>query len=230
MITAILAEDERELALILSDSLKERGINLLHAIDGEDAWTLFCNNKPDILITDVRMPRLDGISLIKRIRDTGDDLPIIIITVNSETEDLEQGFEAGADDYIRKPFSIRELTARIKALVRRAGRNITTEQKQMSFGKFTLDVAAQRLIYYIDENTTETRNLSHRETAILERLVSANGELVENRELLIRFWGNDDVYNLNSLYVFITRLKRYLSADKSIQIVNARSIGYRLLK
>lgn len=230
MITAILAEDERELATILQDNLKERGITLLHATDGEEAWTLFNNNQPDILITDVRMPRLDGISLIKRIRASGSEVPIIIVTVNSETEDLERGFDAGADDYLRKPFSLRELAARIKALVRRSGKTITTERQTLSLGKYTLDVAAQRLICRKNENIDEIRNLSHREASILECLILANGDLVENKELLIRFWGSDDVYNLNSLYVFITRLKRYLVADPSIQIVNARSIGYRLLK
>ena len=237
MIKALLAEDEASLAEILKESLFERQIDLILARDGEEAWAIYEQGAIDILITDIRMPHLDGLNLIERIRLKDKELPIIIITVESETEDLEKGFEIGADDYLRKPFSTRELVARIKALTRRVCRSaggceqIHTQSISVikSIGKYELDVNAQELIFHEDKYIYSSCSLSFRETAILNFLISASGEIVENKRFLNELWGNNDIYNLNSLYVFITRLKRYLAKDSKISIINARGIGYRIV-
>ncbi len=235
-IRALLAEDEPTLANIIKERLAERQIDLHVAGDGEAALQIYKEKHIDILITDVRMPRLDGLSLIKRIRTEDKDLPIIIITVNGETEDVEQGFEVGADDYLRKPFSIRELVARIHALTRRSQRQTQTDvivkgatKQMLSFGHFVLDVPGQRLIYAPSCKEELQRSLSFRETSILYKLIAAKGDVVDNKSLLNDLWGSDDVYNLNSLYVFITRLKNYLATDTRVAIINARGIGYRLV-
>lgn len=237
MIRALLAEDETSLAEILKESLFERQIDLILAKDGEEAWSAYEQGAIDILITDIRMPRLDGLSLIEKIRVSDKELPIIIITVKSETEDLEKGFEVGADDYLRKPFSTRELVARIKALTRRVSRSadryeqISAQSISMIkfIGRYELDVTAQKLIFHEDQDIYSLRSLSFREAAILDFLISAAGEIVENERFLKELWGSNDIYNLNSLYVFITRLKRYLAKDARILIVNARGIGYKIV-
>lgn len=245
MIKALLAEDESMLAEILKENLAERNIDLTIAKDGEEALNIYRKQGTDILITDIRMPKMDGLTLIRHIRKDDENLPIIITTVNAETDDLEEGFDAGADDYLRKPFSIRELALRIKALTRRTNRSLSSQDmpdtvpsssevkdapisRTLNIGDYTLNIPAQQLIQNKKEGAS-VRSLSFRETAILECLISADGEIVENTRLLKDFWGDDDPYNLNSLYVFINRLKRYLSDDPHIQFVNARGIGYRLI-
>lgn len=245
MIKALLAEDESMLAEILKENLAERQIDLTLAKDGQEAWELYKKHGTDILITDIRMPRMDGLTLIRHIRKEDEDLPIIITTVNAETDDLEDGFDAGADDYLRKPFSIRELALRIKALTRRTNRSSTSsdafadvtkdtklrpssDRQLLTIGHYTLNIPAQQLVYHEGEHTSVS-SLSFREAAILESLILAQGGIVENTRLLKDFWGDDNPYNLNSLYVFINRLKRYLSKDNRIQFINARGIGYRLI-
>lgn len=243
MIKALLAEDETMLAEILKENLAERQIDLILAHDGEQAWKLYQKTDIDILITDVRMPHMDGLTLIRKIRQTDENLPIIITTVNAETDDLEAGFEAGADDYLRKPFSIRELALRIKALTRRTNRTCSsatlseshakgTKKEVLPLGRYILDIPAQQLTFHAQPEckgeNDKCRSLSFRETAILEHLIAADGAIVENTRLLNELWGSDDTYNLNSLYVFINRLKHYLSDDSRIQFINVRGVGYRL--
>ncbi|SUB77751.1 Alkaline phosphatase synthesis transcriptional regulatory protein phoP [Porphyromonas macacae] len=224
-IKALLAEDEATLSMILSDTLETRGITLQTAADGETAWQAYAAQRPDILIVDVMMPKLDGFSLVKRIRESDKNTPIIFLTARGEMEDILHGFDIGADDYMCKPFNIRELEARIKALARRRGCYPEKPEEEIPIGSYRLNRTTQQLTL----GNGQAQQLSYRESELLWTLASNSGQVVEAYDLLMRLWGDDDIYNRRSLHVFISHLRDYLRNDASVSIVNIRSIGYKLL-
>ncbi len=224
-IQALLAEDENTLALILVDALGQRGITLRIASDGEAAWKAYCHERPDVMIVDVMMPRLDGFSLVQRIRREDADTPIIFLTARTHTDDVLRGFDVGADDYMRKPFSVRELEARIRVLARRSYCAEPLPTEAIELGKYVLR-RNEQLLCYAD---AEPMQLSHRESELLWALASRSGTVVESQQLLLDLWGDDDMYNRRSLHVFISHLRDYLSRDTAVSILNVRGVGYKLL-
>lgn len=219
----LLVEDEVMLAEIVKDSLASRGFEITTSHDGKSAWTILEAQQFDCIVLDVMMPELDGFSLIQKIRTKDAITPVIFLTARSQTQDVVKGFELGANDYLRKPFSIDELIVRIKALTQRQIL-ATTPTDIITLGKYNFNPTKQTLQF---ENQIIT--LSHKETALLEKLVLQANQVVERSPLLLELWGDDSFFNARSMDVFISKLRRHLSKDANLQIINIRGIGYKLV-
>lgn len=232
-INILLAEDEQTLAMIIKDTLDDQGFHVTVANDGEEALRRFMACKPDVLVADVMMPKLDGFELVRRIRKHDRVTPVIFLTARSAVNDVVHGFEMGANDYLKKPFGMQELIVRIKALLGRVGM-VTPhtdamqvhEISRFTIGQYLLDAVVQRLTHV----PTGTRvELSYRECEILRRLCLHPSEVVTSQSLLLELWGDDSFFNNKSLHVFITKLRHRLALDPSLRIVNVRGIGYKLI-
>ena len=232
-IKILLVEDETTLAIIIRDTLNSQGFQVITAENGERGLQLFFHERPDVVVADVMMPNMDGFEMVKRIRNKDVTTPILFLTALSETEDVVRGFEAGANDYLRKPFGMLELIVRIKALVGRAfvPHDIPHDDSptQYVIGDYQLDTMKEHLVYAADNADTEIIPLSHRESEILRLLCSSKGEVVDNRDILLELWGDDSYFNTRSLHVFITKLRHKLSRDSQVRIINVRGIGYKLI-
>lgn len=228
LINVLLVEDEETLALIIKDTLEGQGFFIRLAKDGEEGLRQFFEEKPDVLVADVMMPRMDGFEMVRRIRRQDKQTPVLFLTARSATNDVVEGFELGGNDYLKKPFGMQELIVRIKALLGRAS-NYSAPEKQTSvtefeIGRYRFNAITQRLSYL--GNETE---LSYRESEILRRLCENRNEVTLMQDILIELWGNDTFFNQRSLHVFITKLRHKLSRDECIRIVNVRGIGYKLI-
>ena len=224
----LLAEDERALAMIIKDTLDGQGFDVTVADDGEQALTFYRANKPDVLVADVMMPRMDGYELVRRIRKSDRQTPVIFLTARSAVGDVVHGFEMGANDYLKKPFGMQELIVRIKALLGRAC-TVTpqaVEATRFIIGQYLFDAVIQRLTHVPTGTKAE---LSYRESEILRHLCLAPNEVVTSQSLLLNIWGDDSFFNNKSLHVFITKLRHRLSQDESLRIANVRGIGYKLI-
>ena len=226
----LLAEDERTLAMIIKDTRDGQGFHVDVAGDGEEALRLYAADKPDVLVADVMMPRLDGFELVRRIRKSDQTTPVIFLTARSAVNDVVHGFEMGANDYLKKPFGMQELIVRIKALLGRActvmPQPVEAEATRFTIGQYLFDAVVQRLTHV----PTGTRaELSYRESEILRHLCQHPSEVVTSRSLLLELWGDDSFFNNKSLHVFITKLRHRLAQDQHLRIVNVRGLGYKLI-
>jgi len=221
-IKIVLAEDELSLGQIIKESLETRNFEVFHAKNGEEAYNLYQNKKPDILVLDVMMPIKDGFTLAKQIREENNTIPIIFLTSKSQTKDVIEGFEHGGNDYIKKPFSMEELIVRIKALLNR----VTLQQdfEQINIGAYIFNYTKQSLLF---NNKTEL--LTHREAELLFQLYQKRNAILDRSYVLNKLWGNDDFFNARSMDVFISKLRKKLSKDESIQIINVRGFGYKMM-
>ena len=227
-INILLAEDERTLAMIIQDTLDGQGFHVTVADDGEEALRLYATSKPDVLVADVMMPRLDGFELVRRIRKQDQQTPVIFLTARSAVNDVVHGFEMGANDYLKKPFGMQELIVRIKALLGRAC-TVAPQPEQVTrftIGQYLFDAVIQRLTHVPTGNRVE---LSYRESEILRRLCLHPSEVVTSQSLLLELWGDDSFFNNKSLHVFITKLRHRLALDARLRIVNVRGVGYKLI-
>ena len=227
-INILLAEDERTLAMIIQDTLDGQGFHVTVADDGEEALRLYAVNKPDVLVADVMMPRMDGFELVRRIRKQDQQTPVIFLTARSAVNDVVHGFEMGANDYLKKPFGMQELIVRIKALLGRAC-TVAPQPEQVTrftIGQYLFDAVVQRLTHVPTGNRIE---LSYRESEILRRLCLHPSEVVTSQSLLLELWGDDSFFNNKSLHVFITKLRHRLALDARLRIVNVRGVGYKLI-
>lgn len=218
----LLAEDELALGTIVKESLETRGFEVSYAMDGEEAKKLYHTEKPELLVLDVMMPKKDGFTLVKEIRKMDDRIPIIFLTAKSRTEDVVEGFGYGANDYLKKPFSIEELIVRIQALLDRKQGKPASEDVEL--GKYTFNFSKQTLCFDGSEIM-----LTHREAQLLNELYRHRNELTERTLILNTLWGNDDFFNARSMDVFITKLRKKLTLDPEIQIMNVRGYGYKLV-
>ena len=228
----LLVEDEATLAVIIRDTLKSQGFEVLTADNGEQGLQMFFRERPDVVVADVMMPNMDGFEMVRRIRNKDVSTPVLFLTALSETEDVVRGFEAGANYYLRKPFCMLELIVRIKALVSRVFISAEAPQEEPTkyvIGDYQLDTMKEQLIYANDNITASISPLSHRESEILRLLCSNKGEVVDNKDVLLQLWGDDSYFNTRSLHVFITKLRRKLSRDSRVRIINVRGIGYKLI-
>lgn len=225
-IKVLLVEDEPSLAMIIKDSLEKREFTVECANDGKKGLEMFYKSKPDMVVADIMMPQLDGLSMTQLIRQTDTKTPILFLTAKSKTEDVVLGFETGGNDYLKKPFGMDELIIRIKALLNRVFIENKAEKadKTYQIGSYTFNTIEQKL-----SHNAGTEILSYREAAILERLCINKNSVLENKALLLDLWGDDSFFNTRSLHVFIVKLRKKLSFDRQIQIINIRGIGYKLI-
>lgn len=209
--------------MIIKDTLEEQGFILTTAYDGEEGLRRYFAQKPEVVVADVMMPRMDGFEMVRRIRQTDRQTPVLFLTARSAINDVVAGFELGANDYLKKPFGMQELIIRIKALLHKAfvEKEITHDY---SLGAYRFNALSQQLFF-----AGQKQELSHRETEILKRLCENRNEVVSMQSILLDLWGDDSFFNTRSLHVFITKLRHKLSKDERIRIVNVRGIGYKLI-
>lgn len=218
----LFVEDEADLTLIVADTLRGLGYDVVTASDGVEGLDKYRSEGADIIVADVMMPHMDGFTMAKRIRKMSPEVPLLFLTAKSTIDDVEEGFEIGANDYLKKPFELRELIVRIKSLLKRYGVN-RQEDVKYQIGAYSFNVTTQALSY--EDKSTE---LSHFEAKILERLAANIGKTVDASELMIAVWQRDDPSNRNSLHGYIHKLRRALRHDTNISIINQRGFGYML--
>jgi two-component system, OmpR family, response regulator TrcR len=227
-IAVLLVEDETVLSSLIKETLDTRGFQITVAENGVEGWRNFNNNKPDICVVDVMMPRKDGFSLVADIRKVDALVPVIFLTAKTQTEDIIRGFEAGADDYMKKPFSIEELIVRLKSLYRRtetgSSGNVANLSGTTTVGSYEFNYQALTLAK--DNNSV---SLSQRETELMKLLIDNKNELLDRETALLKIWGDDNPFNARSMDVYITRLRKYLVNDPAVRIINIRGYGYKLM-
>ena len=220
----LLAEDDTNLGFVISDQLKSEGFSVTLALDGAEAFQKFNQDKFHICIFDVMMPKKDGFSLAKDIRNIDKDIPILFLTAKSMTEDKIEGFEVGGDDYLTKPFDFQELLLRIKALLKRVNISIDeAEEKKISLGSYLFDTENYKLTHANFE-----KSLTKKEAQILVILCKFKNQVVSREIVMNAVWGQEDYFIGRSLDVFITKLRKYFSEDEKIQISNIHGIGFKL--
>ena len=223
----LLTEDDPNLGQLLQEYLTNKGYKTDLATDGNAGLKRFLEGSYDLCLFDVMMPKKDGFSLAKEIRLTDKEVPIIFLTAKSMKEDTIQGFKVGADDYITKPFSMEELLLRIQAVLRRYQKTTQTSDPQHSLfqlGKYSFDFDHQLLT----QNGT-IQKLTSKEAALL-KLFCENKNQPINRSLALKLiWGDDSYFNARSMDVYITKLRKHLKDDASLQIMNLHGEGFKLL-
>jgi len=221
--TILLAEDEPALGMIVKESLETRGFRVLLCENGEKALNIYKERQPELLVLDVMMPKKDGFTLAKEIRQENDTIPIIFLTAKSQTQDVVEGFTIGGNDYLKKPFSMEELIVRINNLLSRT--KLQKASEILNIGNYIFNFPKQILQY----NKEEAVQLTHREAHLLFHLVKNKNQVLDRSLILNKLWGNDDFFNARSMDVFITKLRKKLKQDDSIQIINVRGFGYKLI-
>ncbi|NJN42634.1 MAG: response regulator transcription factor [Flammeovirgaceae bacterium] len=217
-------EDEQSLGRIVKESLESRDFEVTMLTDGKDVITTFEKLQPDICILDVMLPVKDGFTLAGELRQLNTSVPIIFLTAKTQTDDVVKGFETGGNDYIRKPFSLEELIVRIKNLLQFSTQKHGTVQSPVPLGKFIYSPSH----YELKLNDT-VRKLSHREASLLSALIEYRNATITRKEIMLRLWGDDSVFNSRNLDVYITKLRDYLKADPAIEIITIKGIGYRFM-
>ncbi len=222
--TLLLVEDDRNLGFAIQDNLRTNGYKVHLATDGKQGLKQFNESRYDLCLLDVMLPQKDGFSLAEDIRVADKTVPIIFLTAKSMTEDKIRGFKSGGDDYITKPFSMEELLLRIEAVLKRSKPGVIQENKAcFTLGNYYFDYPNYKL-----SRGTQARKLTKKEAEILKLLCSRRGEVLPRELLLNLVWGDDSYFNGRSLDVFITKLRKYLSEDPEVSIVNVHGVGFRI--
>ena len=225
MIPILLIEDQVELCQILKDTLALYGFDVTYALNGEDGYRIFTSLDPKIVIIDIMMPGSDGFSAVRQIRAVNKDVPVIMLTAKPLTEDLVKAFDLGCNDFIRKPFVMEELIARIRSFARVTGHASRGAHNMYQLGSFTLNASTHELA-----NHSSRFQLSYKEVELLKRLCEAKSTVVDRQVLLAELWGSDNIFNSKTMNVYINRLRNYLDSDKSVEILTIRGHGYKLIE
>ena len=222
----LLAEDDSNLGFVVQDNLKSNGYQVTLCPDGETALRTFASEHFDLCILDVMMPKKDGFEVASTIRDVNKEVPIVFLTAKTMQEDKVKGFTLGADDYITKPFDFQEFILRIESILRRT-KVLTQKEEEVienfTIGEYQFDVKNQVLIH-----PKEEKKLTKKETRILSFLCEHINDIAPRELILKNIWGTDDYFSGRSMDVFISKLRKYLSADANIQISNIHGVGFKL--
>ena len=225
MARILVADDEKDMVTGLRDNLQFEGYEVSVAFDGEAALAEATTNSPDLILLDIMMPKMEGLEVCRRIREAGFRIPILMLTAKSQEIDIVRGLEVGADDYITKPFSIRELLARIKAALRRTevGKGLS---RVLRVGETTVDMVKGKVV----RGETE-HNLGHFELQILKILVENAEQPVERTKLLDVIWGLEGFPATRTVDNHIVSLRRKIEPDpkEPRHIVTVHSIGYKFV-
>lgn len=223
-VKVLLCEDDENLGMLLREYLEAKGYETELCPDGEIGFRTFQRDKFDICVLDVMMPKKDGFALANDIRQVNIDVPIIFLTARQMKEDILEGFRIGADDYITKPFSMEELVFRMEAILRRVRGKKVKESSVYQLGKFTFDTQKQLLV-----NGETQVKLTTKENELLSLLCSHANEILQRDYALKTIWIDDNYFNARSMDVYITKLRKHLRDDKSIEIINIHGKGYKLI-
>lgn len=225
----LYVEDEPFLARVVKESLESRDFDVNLVVDGSLAYEAYQTFLPDICVLDVMLPQKDGFTIAQEIRENNPHIPIIFLTAKTQTHDLLKGFQAGGNDYLKKPFSMEELIVRIKNLLNLTSGSIAKQDTdalngRIGIGKYSFFPRKFELQYL-----GEIRKLSFRETQLMELLIQDQENPVLRKDILLKLWGDDSFYNSRNLDVYISHLRDYLSKDADIQIITLKGIGYRFI-
>ena len=220
----LLCEDDENLGMLLREYLQAKGYDTELYGDGEAGYKAFMKEKFDICVFDVMMPRKDGFTLAKEIRQTNQDVPIIFLTAKTLKEDILEGFEIGADDYLTKPFSMEELTFRMEAILRRVKGKKTRDRTLYRIGSFTFDTQKQIL-----SREGISVKLTTKESELLGLLCAHANEILQRDYALKTIWIDDNYFNARSMDVYITKLRKHLKDDENVEIINIHGKGYKLI-
>lgn len=220
----LLVEDDTSLGFVISDQLKREGYKVTLCIDGTEGFKRFNEETFHLCILDVMMPKKDGFTLARDIRKINNDVPILFLTAKTMTEDKIEGFKAGGDDYLTKPFSVEELHLRIVSLLKRVNINMEgDDEKIIEIGNYLFDTTN----YTLSINDS-SRTLTKKEAHILRMLTKFTNQVVPRELILNAVWGQDDYFVGRSLDVFITKLRKYFKDDERILISNVHGVGFKL--
>ena len=221
METVLIIEDDPTMSIALRDNFEFEGYKVLTAAEGETGLKIALNARPDLIVLDIMLPRINGYEICRLVREQKLEMPIIMLTAKGEESDIVLGLNLGADDYVTKPFSVRELLARATALLRRTRKDVP---EAYEFGRFRLDPSARRL-------TREGREveLSPKEFNLLEYFVKKPGRALTRDEILNAVWGYDCMVTSRSIDRFVTALRNKIEPDPAVPcfIHTIRQIGYR---
>ncbi|NDW10155.1 response regulator transcription factor [Dysgonomonas sp. 520] len=223
-IKLFLCEDDENLGVLLREYLQAKGFDTDLFPDGEAGYRGFTREKYDLCIIDVMMPKKDGVTLVKEIRVINPDVPIIFLTAKNMKDDILEGFKAGADDYITKPFSMEELVLRIEAIFRRVKGKKVKDQQVYTFGQMQFDTQKQILTI----NGEQTK-LTTKESELLALLCAHANDILERNHALKQIWVDDNYFNARSMDVYITKLRKLLKPAQDIEIINIHGKGYKLI-
>ena len=219
----LLAEDDSNLGVLLCEYLQAKDYSADLAHDGEEAYNMFINDKYDLCIFDVMMPKKDGFTLAKEVRMANVEVPIVFLTARTVKEDILQGFKIGADDYLTKPFSMEELIMRIEAILRRtSGESPVLDVYKL--GRFRFDTQKQQLI-----DGDNIIKLTTKESELLKLLCTNANKVLERQVALKTIWVDDNYFNARSMDVYITKLRKHLKDDPTVEIINVHGKGYKLV-
>jgi DNA-binding response OmpR family regulator len=216
----LLAEDDRDFGNILSQYVTINGFDVKLARDGNEAWEMFNQEKPDICVLDVMMPEMDGFTLGEKIKKAQPEVPLIFLTAKSLKEDIVRGLKIGADDYITKPFDPEVLILRINNILRRAYSSSNDEFKVSD------TVLNFNTLELVSGSTRE--KLTLKEAQLLKYFIINKNKVLAREDILTEIWGEDDYFLGRSMDVFISRLRKYVSEDKNIDIRTVRGTGFIL--
>jgi len=220
----LLAEDDENLGSLLKEYLNAKGYETELFSDGNKAYRGFIKEYFNLCLLDVMMPEKDGFTLAKEIRQINNEIPILFLTAKSMKEDILEGFSIGADDYITKPFSMEELLYRIEAILRRTKQDTLQENKPCPIGKYLFDTQTQFL-----KKGNKKKKLTTKESELLKLLCNNKNKVLERNFTLRTIWIDDNYFNARSMDVYITKLRKYLKDDPSIQIINVHGKGFKLI-
>jgi len=223
MIKLLLIEDDKDWAYVLKSSLEEMigGYEVSVAANGKEGLALLDSMCPDIIVSDIKMPVMNGIDMVKTIRQTNKEVLIVFATAKTSSKDVATGYDAGVNNYIKKPFLPEELNAHIKALINLRNETKTRIKNSLhTLGKYRFDRKNHSLLY-----GSEKQTLTVREAQILELLIENKGEIVKRNDILLKFWYSNDIYTSRCLDVFTSKIRGYLSKDPSVRITNVKSVG-----
>ncbi len=220
----LLAEDDENLGSLLQEYLQAKDFETDWVTNGEKAFRYFEQFHYDICILDVMMPVKDGFTLASEIRVLNKDIPIMFLTAKSMKEDVLEGFTLGADDYITKPFSMEELLFRLEAILRRTRGTRGNDRTVWEIGSFTFDTQKQQLT-----RGEQVQKLTTKEADLLHLLCNNMNQVLDRNFALKAIWMDDNYFNARSMDVYITKLRKYLKTDPSVQIINVHGKGYKLI-
>ena len=219
----LLAEDDASLAFVIKDILVEVGYEVVWCADGESAWQTFVKGSFSICLLDVMMPVKDGFTLAKKIRQKSDMVPILFLTAKSLEQDKLDGFKAGGDDYITKPFNMKELLMRMEVFLRRTKKMHSEQVQEYKLGKLRFSFTDLKMY-----DGKEEVSLTQREADLLKFFCEHPNKVLKREEVLLSVWGKDDYFLGRSMDVFITRLRKHFKADPSVLLETIHGIGFRL--
>ena len=224
-IKIFMCEDDENLGMLLREYLQAKGYAVDLFPDGDAGYKAFVKDQYDICVLDVMMPKKDGFTLAQEIRTINGEVPIVFLTAKTLKEDILEGFKIGADDYLTKPFSMEELLLRIEAILRRVNGKKVKDVPSYKLGSFAFDTHKQTLT----KSNNEILKLTTKESELLSLLCSHANEILERNYALKAIWGNDNYFNARSMDVYITKLRKLLKEDETIEIINIHGKGYKLI-